>query len=121
MGRSASDISYQQKEKPLVVNRDVKLVDPTDLKPCDVTYRYTEDGSQVRVSKRTGQIIPMPPDAEATIDYAKRSTYKPGDKDTAPAEHAEITFQPKLKTFEQDLMDEYGIEETKERAATFIY
>lgn len=31
MGRSVSDVSFQQKEKPLVVNRDVKLVDPSDL------------------------------------------------------------------------------------------
>lgn len=121
MGRSASDISFQQREKPLVVNRDVKLVDPTDYKPCDVTYRYTEDGAKVRVSKRTGQIIPIPPDNEATIDYAKKSTYKPGDKDTAPSEHSEVTFKAKYKTFEQDLMDEYEIEEPKERAPTFVY
>ena len=31
MGRSVSDVTFQQKEKPLVVNRDVKLVDPSDL------------------------------------------------------------------------------------------
>lgn len=45
-------------------------------KPCDVVYRFTEDGEKVRVSKRTGQIIPIPPDAEETVDYAKKSAYK---------------------------------------------
>ncbi len=39
-------------------------------------FRYTEKGEKVRVSKRTGQIIPVPPDAEATVDYAKKSAYK---------------------------------------------
>jgi hypothetical protein len=30
MGRSVSDISFQQKESPLIANKDVKLVDPYD-------------------------------------------------------------------------------------------
>ena len=45
-------------------------------KPCDVVFRFTEDGERVRVSKRTGQIIPIPIDAEETCDYAKKSAYK---------------------------------------------
>ncbi len=65
-----------QKERPLVVHRDVKLVDPSDLKPCEVEHRFTEAGEKVRVSKRTGQVIPIPPDAEETADYAKKSAYK---------------------------------------------
>ena len=45
-------------------------------KPCEVEYRFTEKGERVRVSKRTGQEIPIPPDVEETCDYAKKSTYK---------------------------------------------
>ncbi len=76
LGRNVSDVSYMQKERPLVVHRDVKLVDPSDLKPCEVEHRFTEAGERVRVSKRTGQVIPVPPDAEETADYAKKSAYK---------------------------------------------
>ena len=31
MSMNASDLAYVQKERPLVVDRDVKLIDPTDL------------------------------------------------------------------------------------------
>ncbi len=45
-------------------------------KPCDVVWRFIEDGSKVRVSKRTGRVIPIPDDAYATIDYIQKSNYK---------------------------------------------
>ena len=31
MSKNVSMVSYMKKEMPLVVNRDVKLIDPTDL------------------------------------------------------------------------------------------
>ena len=31
MGKGSGDIAFQMKEKPLVVLRDVKLIDPADL------------------------------------------------------------------------------------------
>ena len=73
------------------------------------------------MSNRTGSIIPIPPEAEATEDYAKKSDYKPTDKDTKPVDLAKETFVAKYKSFEQDLMDEYGIKETRQRAQTFVY
>ena len=30
----------------------------------------------MRVSKRTGHVLQMPPEAEATVDYPKKSAYK---------------------------------------------
>lgn len=90
-------------------------------RPCEVVYRHNESGELRRVSKRTGTIIPLPPEAEATEDYAKKSDYTPSDKDTKPNELIKETFVAKYKTFEQDLMDEYGIKETRERAPTFVY
>ena len=30
-------------------------------KPTTVDWQYTEDGEKVRVSKRTGRIVPLPP------------------------------------------------------------
>ncbi|XP_022804722.1 probable 39S ribosomal protein L24, mitochondrial isoform X2 [Stylophora pistillata] len=47
-------------EAPLRVS-EVSLVDPSDGKPTDITYRFTEKGEKVRVSDRTGRIIPKPP------------------------------------------------------------
>lgn len=43
--------------------------------PVSIEWRYTEDGERVRVSKRTGRIIPIPVQAEETLDYKSRSTY----------------------------------------------
>ncbi len=39
-------------EKPLLVTRDIKLVDPSDEKPSEVQWRITESGERVRVSIR---------------------------------------------------------------------
>ena len=92
-------------------------------KPTEVVYRYTKDGEKVRVSKRTGNVIPIPPEAESTIDYKKKSEYKPGAKDTEPAHTLEQTFVPRYKTFEQELTEIYcnDDESKKERAPTIIY
>jgi hypothetical protein len=77
----------------------------------------------VRVSKRTGNIIPIPAEAEATIDYKKKSEYTPGEKDTEPVQVVDKTFVPRYKTFEQELTEIYcnDDESKKERAPTFIY
>lgn len=75
----------------------------------------------MRVSNRTGSVIPLPPEAEATEDYAKKSDYKPTDKDTKPADLVKATFVPVYKSFEQDLMDHYNIKDTRQRAPTYVY
>ena len=31
-------------------------------KPTEVEWRFTEEGEEVRVSARTGRIVPLPPD-----------------------------------------------------------
>ncbi len=45
-------------------------------KPCTIEWRYTAEGELVRVSTRSGRIIPKSPAWEETYDYAKKSTYK---------------------------------------------
>lgn len=50
--------------------------------PLQVEWRYTEEGEKVRVSTRTGRIIPIPKLAEETPDYKTKSTYAEQDKDT---------------------------------------
>ena len=41
-----------------------------------MTFRYNEEGKQIRVSKRSGQEVPFPPQMDATVDYGKKSDYK---------------------------------------------
>jgi hypothetical protein len=45
-------------------------------KPCTIEWRYTAEGELVRVSTRSGRIIPKSPAWEETYDYAKKTTYK---------------------------------------------
>ncbi|XP_019859548.1 PREDICTED: uncharacterized protein LOC100632341, partial [Amphimedon queenslandica] len=68
-------------EAPLHVS-NVALVDPEDGKPCRIRYQYTEDGEKVRVSKRSGRIIPKPVEVLERRDFKSRGGYVEGSKDT---------------------------------------
>ncbi|CAF0807670.1 unnamed protein product [Rotaria sp. Silwood1] len=116
---AASSIAV--KEKPLIAPHQVKLIDPYDGKPCTIEWRYTAEGELVRVSTRSGRIIPKSPTWEETYDYAKKSTYKPGPDDTIDAELKRVTFEPKLMTVAEELMKANGIVETRKRGPVYIY
>lgn len=119
-GKEHLDV-YVQSEAPLLVTDQVALVDPSDLLATPIEWRYTESGEEVRVSLRTGRIIPMPATAEETIDYKTRGTYKEQPKDTGKDEVEDVTFQPKLQTFEMDIMDSMGIKEDRIPKKTYWY
>lgn len=108
-------------EAPLLVTDEVKLVDPSDLKAADVEWRYTESGEKVRVSLRTGHIIPVPKAAEETYDYKTKSTYKESEKDTQDSELSKITFKPSLQTFQMDIMNQMGIKEDRVPHKSYWY
>jgi len=108
-------------ERPLLVTTQVSLVDPSDHKPVKIEWRFTEDGDRVRVSLRTGRIVPMPKMTEETIDYKTRATYLEGDKDTKADIVETISFQPELKTFEMDIMDTLGVKESRLPKGTYWY
>lgn len=112
---------YIQEEQPLLVTSEVALVDPSDLTATPFEWRFTEEGKKVRVSTRTGRIIPIPPSMEETIDYKSKASYAEQPKDTKANDVAEVTFQPKLKTFEMDIMDEMGIKEDRVPAKSYWY
>lgn len=57
-----------------------------------IEWRYTEDGQRVRVSLRSGRIIPIPVSNEETIDYKFPQLYKEQPKDTTKADVEKITF-----------------------------
>ncbi len=46
----------QDKELPIDIS-NVALLDPKDGKPTRVGFRLEQDGSKVRVSKRSGEVI----------------------------------------------------------------
>ncbi|XP_063630453.1 large ribosomal subunit protein uL24m [Cydia splendana] len=109
-------------EAPLLVTTDVKLVDPETLKPTEVEWRYTEEGEKVRVSAASSRIIPIPKAAEETIDYKSKELYLENDeKDTKTDDVTKITFQPRLATFEMDVMESLGIKEDRVPARTYWY
>lgn len=101
------------REEPLLINHEVKLVDPTDLMPTEVEWRYDDDGNRVRVSTRTERILPLPSQAYETVDYVEKENYKERPKDTPAKLVNEITFEPKVKTFEMDICDAMGIVEDR--------
>lgn len=109
-------------EEPLVVTTDIKLVDPQDEKSCEVEWRYTEDGERTRISLRSGHILPMPSEALQTIDYKTPAGYAESKKtDTKAKDVEEITYVPKLCTFEMDIMEMQGIKEDRVPPRTFMY
>eukprot|EP01039_Chlorochromonas_danica_P008460 gene8460-9326_t len=67
---------------------NVMLVDPTTGQPTKVSRKFLADGTKVRVSKRSGQVIPKP---DLQADRKPRSALV-GVKDTAPAEVFQVTF-----------------------------
>ncbi|CAG9792555.1 unnamed protein product [Diatraea saccharalis] len=111
-----------QSEAPLLVTNQVKLVDPESLKPTEIEWRYTEEGQKVRVSKASSRIIPIPKSAEETMDFKSKALYiENTEKDTAADEVTKITFAPKLRTFEMDIMEEQGIKEDRVPAKSYWY
>lgn len=101
------------KEDPLLVNYEVKLVDPSDLLPCDIEWRYDDDGNRVRVSTRTERIIPIPELAYETMDYKEAKVYVEQPKDTPADMVAEKTFKPEARTFEMDICNQLGISDER--------
>ncbi|GAB5583840.1 39S ribosomal protein L24 [Prionailurus iriomotensis] len=133
-------------EAPLL-HRQVKLVDPVDrqargalvrglpalrvcisvdpvstkgmLKPTDVEWRFTEAGERVRVSTRSGRIIPKPefPRADGIVP----ETWTDGPKDTSVEDALERTYVPRLKTLEEEVMEAMGIQETRRHKKVYWY
>ncbi|XP_064391336.1 large ribosomal subunit protein uL24m-like [Halichondria panicea] len=89
-------------EAPLHVS-NVALVDPGDGQPCRIKYQYTEDGEKVRVSRRSGMIVPKPPELKERKDLPSRSAYLEGGQDTLAEDVTERTYIPSLLSFEEEI------------------
>ena len=68
----------------------VALIDPSDSKPCKTQWKFEEDGTRVRVSKRTGTVIPKPKHEWKLKELHKSA----GAKDTDPEFVSQVTFDP---------------------------
>ncbi|KAM9294033.1 large ribosomal subunit protein uL24m [Gastrophryne carolinensis] len=110
--------TYVASEAPLLLNQ-VSLVDPTDRKPTEVEWRYTEEGERVRVSVRSGRIIPKP--VFQRRDGIIPEQWKDGPKDTSVEDALERTYTPSLKTFQEEIMEKMGIEETRRHRKSYWY
>ncbi|KAL4235542.1 39S ribosomal protein L24 [Mactra antiquata] len=109
-------------EKPLLVTHEVKLVDPSDLRATDFEWRYTEEGERVRVSIRSGRTIPIPKLHKDTwIDNVNSSFALAKTKNTTDANLQKVTFKPQRKTFEQDILDDNGIETKPRKNRSYWY
>lgn len=108
-------------ENPLLVPRDVALVDPEDKEPTEIEWRFDEDGNHVRVSVRSGRIIPIPQKAFETRDYTHPQAYKEQPKDTPADQVTKATFKPQLKTFEMEISDKFGIKDDRVPYPTYWY
>lgn len=67
---------------------NVMLIDPSTGQTAKVARRYLEDGTKVRVCKKTGNIIPKP---DPLFDRKPRSVVV-GPKDTPSEDVMEVTF-----------------------------
>ncbi|XP_078522548.1 large ribosomal subunit protein uL24m [Lissotriton helveticus] len=110
--------TYVASESPLLHNQ-VALVDPTDRKPATIEWRYTEEGERVRVSVRTGRIIPEP--VKQRDDGIIPEQWVDGPKDTSVDDTLENTYVPSLKTFQEEIMDKMGIVETRRQRKSYWY
>ena len=107
-----------RKEYPIHIS-NVMLVDPSNNQATKIKYGYLEDGTKVRISKKTGAIIPKPDRQHLT--YINRTKSKEiGVNDTRGDLVLEKTYQGedffKIKMeFEQYLR----LKEDKERLMVF--
>ncbi|KTG44497.1 hypothetical protein cypCar_00014206 [Cyprinus carpio] len=110
--------TYIASEAPLLL-KDVTLIDPTDRKPTDIEWRYTEEGERVRVSVRTGRIIPKP--VYQRRDGIIPQQWKDGPKDTSPEDTLQKTYTPSLKTLEEEVMEKMNIQEDRRPRKSYWY
>ena len=70
---------------------NVNLLDPVTGQPTRIFRKYLEDGTKVRVSKKSGAIIPRP----EKLAYRKRPlNHIVTESDTLEADAWEVTYNP---------------------------
>jgi len=68
------------------------LIDPETGLPTRITYGFLEDGSKVRIAKRSGALVPKPD--RSNLTYINRTKGKEaGPFDTKPEDVVEKTYK----------------------------
>ncbi|KAG9279513.1 probable 39S ribosomal protein L24, mitochondrial [Astyanax mexicanus] len=110
--------TYIANEAPLLLN-NISLIDPTDRKPTETQWRFTEEGERVRVSVRTGRVIPKP--LFQRKDGIIPEQWKDGPKDTSSKDTLQKTYTPILKTLEEEVMEKMNIQENRRQKRSYWY
>ena len=98
---------------------NVALIDPELNVATKIKIGYLEDGSKVRVSKKTGAIIQKPDRSD--LKYINRTKDKEsGDLDTLPADVLEKTYKGEdfVKVF-NEFQEFIRMKEEKEKLLVF--
>ncbi len=90
-----------------------------------MVWRFDAEGNRVRVSKRSGHMIPLPSAARILDDLTDPVTAEIGDKDT-PTEvvtksTVDFVSPKKLETFEEELTRLYAPLDKRKRMPTYWY
>lgn len=97
----------------------MSLVDPTTEEAVKVRKGYTEDGSRVRISKKTGAIIPKPDRSHLTYVFRTKS-FEDGPNDTRGDLVIEKTYEGEDFLRIRAEFNEYiRLKEEKERLLVF--
>ena len=68
------------------------MIDPESGKPTRIRYGFLEDGQKVRISKKSGALIPKPD--RSNLKYLNRTKGKEaGPMDTKPEDVLEKTYK----------------------------
>ena len=98
---------------------NVSLIDPESGKPTRIKYGFLEDGSKVRIAKKSGALIPKPD--RSNMKYINRTKGKEtGINDTKAEDVLEKTYRGEDFLRVKAEFDEYiRIKEEKEGLLVF--
>uniref|UniRef100_A0A8R1DSK2 Large ribosomal subunit protein uL24m n=1 Tax=Caenorhabditis japonica TaxID=281687 RepID=A0A8R1DSK2_CAEJA len=97
----------------------------SDKLGVDKTLRWQLNGAgdeYIRVSTKSGYEIPIPSQAKVTYEYLQPENYIEVEGKDTPADLVLTrTYIPKVASFEQEIMEEIGIKETRTPKPTYWY
>ena len=107
-----------RKEFPMHISK-VSLVDPSNNEPTKIRYGYLEDGTKVRISKKSGAIVPKPDRSNMT--YVNRTkSIEAGINDTRGDLVLEKTYEGEdFIKIKQEFEMYLRMKEDKERLMVF--
>ena len=121
-GEKNAGVSYLE-AKPLDVGRgEVRLVEPQGHEEARPEWRLDSETEELRrIDAKTLLELPIPPAAFRTYEYNQASSYTERTKDTPKDVAWAYTYSPSTRTFEEDILNTYGIVDTRTNSKTYFY